>query len=244
MKVSYARSAFTVIGAAFIAAFTPPSPMTPSQWAAEHLIVPDGEYKGRKFDPALTPYLVEPMDILGPDSEANEAAVMKSAQTGFTLALQAVIGHSIDRDPCDMLLVQPTDSALADFNSQKLQRMIDATAVLKAKVSPQVARSGTASTTYEKKFGSSSLALAIATSAADLSSKTIKKAFCDEIDRYPANLDGQGSPLELVDARQTMFKAFGTWKRAYVSTPTIKGASEIERRYEAGDKRQWHVRCP
>ena len=41
-----------------------------------------------------------------------------------------------------------------------------------------------------------------------------------------------------------MFLASGTWKRAYVSTPTVKGVSKIEKIYEAGDKRRWHVECP
>jgi len=244
MNVTFTSSALAVVAGALAAALMPSPPMEPSAWAAAHLVVPDGEYAGQKFDPAITPYLNEPMDDLGPDSPVNEIAVMKSAQTGFTLMFLGAIGHSIDRDPCDILVVQPTDSALADFNSQKLQRVIDATPPLRAKVAPQTSRSGKASTTYEKKFGASSLMLAIATSAADLSSKTIKKAFCDEVDRYPPDVDGQGSPLELVDGRQTAFKAAGTWKRAYISTPTIKDASEIEARYAAGDQRRWQVRCP
>jgi phage terminase large subunit GpA-like protein len=40
------------------------------------------------------------------------------------------------------------------------------------------------------------------------------------------------------------FLASGTWKRAYVSTPTVKGASKIEEIYERGDQRRWHVPCP
>jgi phage terminase large subunit GpA-like protein len=244
VQIVFKQSALAVFCGALAAAVEPPELLSPSAWAARHLIVPDGEYKGQKFNPALTPYLSEPMDQLGPDSPINEIAVRKSAQTGFTLMLLAVIGHSIDRDACDMLVVQPTDSTLAEFNSQKLNRMLELTAPLRQKVEPQTSRAGRASTTYEKKFGHSSLVLAIATSAPDLSSKTIKKAFCDEIDRYPVDLDDQGSPLALIDGRQTMFKASGTWKRAYVSTPTIKGASEIDARYESGDQRKWHVRCP
>jgi phage terminase large subunit GpA-like protein len=236
--------ALAVVAAALAAIFAPPVPIAPSRWAAENLIVPDGEYAGAKFDLALTPHLAEPLDMLGPDSAVNEIDVEKSAQTGFTLLLLAAIGHSIDRDPCDMIVVQPIDSALADFNSQKLGRTIEKTPILAKKVRSQTARSGQASTTYEKKFGGNSLFLAIATSSADLSSKTIKKAFLDEIDRYPDDVDGQGSPYSLVVKRQTMFLMSGTWKRACISTPTVKGASAITERFESGDQRYWHVRCP
>jgi phage terminase large subunit GpA-like protein len=46
------------------------------------------------------------------------------------------------------------------------------------------------------------------------------------------------------DGRQMAFLASADWKKADISTPTIKGASKIERRYLAGDQRRWHVRCP
>jgi len=244
MNVKGVVGALTLVARTLAGAFRPSPPIAPSRWAADNLIVPDGEYAGSKFDLALTPHLVEILDHLGPDSPVNEIDSMKSAQSGFTLVLLAAIAYSIDRDPCDMLVVQPTDSTLADFNSQKLGRMIEKSPALAAKVAPQTARSGKASTTYEKKYGSNSLYLAISNSSADLSSKTIKKAFLDEIDRYPDDVDGQGSPLALVAARQTMFLMSGTWKRLCISTPTIKGESAIEARYEAGDKRRWFVRCP
>ncbi|MGD9923127.1 MAG: phage terminase large subunit family protein [Pseudorhodoplanes sp.] len=225
--------------------FMPPAPMTPSAWAAQHFVLPDGEYKGRTIDLSRTPHLIEPIDALGPDAPDNEVAVMKSAQSAFTTALQIVIGHSIDRDPCDMMVVQPTDSALADFNSQKLSRAIEGSAALRAKVRPQTARSGQASTTYEKKFSPDcSLFLALSTSTADLRSKTIKKAFCDEIDEYPDDLNDQGDPLDMIKARQITFLRSGTWKRAYFSTPTIKDASKIEAKHAAGDQRRWTMTCP
>ena len=236
--------AAVIIAEALAAAFAPPSPITPSQWAVENLIVPDGEFAGSKFDLALTPYLAEPMNYLSADSDINEVVVRKSAQTGFTLMLLAVTGYVIDRAPADMMIVQPTDSALADFNSIKLGRALRNSAVLAAKVKAQVSRQAGGSTTYEKKYGDFSLSLAIATSAADLSSKTIKIALLDEIDRYPADVDGQGDPCELVAGRQTMFLMIGTWKRLKISTPTLTGASAIDDAFTRGDRRYWHIDCP
>lgn len=248
MSFSFCKSAIAIVAGALAAAFAPATPLPPSQWAAQNFVVPDGAYQGAPIDLSVTPYLREPLDLLSNDSEVNEVAVMKSAQSGFTTLLMIAIGHTIDREPCDMLVVQPTDSALTDFNSQKLGRAIDKSTerghAWGRKVRPQTARSGTASTTYEKKFGDNSLVLAISNSSADLSSKTVKKVFLDEVDRYPDDVDGQGSPIQLAAGRQKMFQASGTWKRLYISTPTIKGASEIELRYLAGDQRKWHVVCP
>lgn len=222
-------------------------PLLPGAWARKHLVVPDGPRKLELWDGDLTPYIDEPLGKLGPDDPTNEIAVMKSAQTGFTTLLLAAIGHSIDQSPCDMMVIQPTDGALTDFNNGKLNIVIEKSDVLKEKVAGQTARSGKGSTTYEKVFGAAGefrLYLGIANSAADLRSKTIKRAYCDEVDQYPEDLDDQGSPLAMVEARQESFLESGDWKRLYISTPVVKGDSEIERRYLAGDQRRWHVRCP
>ncbi|WBL75613.1 phage terminase large subunit family protein [Bradyrhizobium xenonodulans] len=237
--------ALPIIAGIFAAVFSPPAPITPSAWANQHFFLPDGERKSQLIDLSRTPHLVEPLDALGPDAPDNEIAVMKSAQSAFTTLLQIAACHSIDRDPCDMMIVQPTDSALGDFNSQKLGRALELSPIMRKKVFPQTARAGNASKTYEKKFSPDcSLFLSLASSTADLRSKTIKKALCDEIDEYPADLNDQGDPLDMIRARQISFLRSGTWKRAYFSTPTIKGASSIESKFEAGDQRRWTMVCP
>lgn len=237
--------ALPIIAGIFAAVFAPPTPLAPSAWANAHFVLPDGERKGQPIELSRTPHLIEVVDAMGPDAPDNELAVMKSAQSAFTTALQIMICHSIDRDPCDMMVVQPTDSALADFNSQKLGRTLELSPVMREKVRPQTARSGQSSTTYEKKFSPDcALFLALASSTADLRSKTIKKAFCDEIDEYPTDLNDQGDPLDMIKARQISFLRSATWKRAYFSTPTIKGASSIETKFEAGDQRRWTMVCP
>lgn len=253
MTLKFKQSAIAIIAAAFAAVIAPPAHVAPSEWAAKNFVLPDGEHKGELIDLKRTPHLIEVIDALGPDSTINEIAVMKSAQSAFTTALQIIAAHSIDTDPCDMMVVQPTESALSDFNSQKLGRAIDLSRDIAAqkklrtwgvKVRPQTAKSGTASTTYEKKFPGGALFLSLATSTADLRSKTIKKAFLDEIDEYPRDLNDQGDPLDMVEARQISFLRSGTWKRAYFSTPTIKGASKIEEKHEIGDQRRWTMTCP
>ncbi len=244
--MKFKRLALPLVAVALAAVLMPPPAMAPSAWAAApgNLTVPDGPKAGDPWSAALTPYIAEPLDMLGPDSGVNEIAVMKSAQSGFTTLLIAAIGHTIDRDPCRAMVLQPTDAALSDFNREKLQPAIDASRALSAKVVPQTSRSAQGSTTYSKRFPGGSLTLSIATSAADLRSKTIKKLYRDEIDQYPDDLDGQGDPLDISDGRLIAFLESGDWRKADVSTPTIKGASKIERRHLAGDQRRWHVRCP
>jgi phage terminase large subunit GpA-like protein len=241
------QSLLSVVALGLAKALEPQAPMLPSRWAGEHIVLPDGEYAGQKIDLSRTPHIVEPLDLLGPQSPVNEIGVMKCAQSAFTTMLQCAVAHSIDRDPCDMMVVQPTDGALTDFNSTKLSRLIEKTEILGGKggkIYPQTSRSAAGSTTFEKKYPGGALNLALASSPAQLRLKTIKKAFCDEIDEYEDDLEGQGDPLRLIAGRQTSFLMAGTWKRLYVSTPTVKGVSKIEAIYESGDQRRWHVPCP
>jgi phage terminase large subunit GpA-like protein len=83
------------------------------------------------------------------------------------------------------MIVQPTSGALSDFNRDKLALAIEKTPALKRKVKPQTSRAGDGSTTTSKVYPGGSLTLAIASSAADLRSKTIKVALLDEVDEYP-----------------------------------------------------------
>ena len=200
----------------------PPRKVLPAEWAAQNLIVPDGPRANTLWDPTLTPYVVEPLNNSGPDSPVNKEAIKKSAQTGFTVMAIAVVGSSIDTDPAGgILLVQPTDGALADFIADKLNPAIEQSKALKARVKPQVSRSGEGSTTYLKRYPGGSMALAIANSTADLRSKTKRKIIKDEASEYPADLDGQGSPHAMIEARYESFLATGDWKEINISTPTV-----------------------
>lgn len=245
MILRFKVSALARVTAIIVGLMRPPREVTPAQWAAENLVVPDGPRAGELWSADLTPYVVEPLNNSGPQSPVNKFAVRKSAQTGFTVMALAIAGSTIDTDPTGgILLVQPTDSALSDFIADKLNPAIEQSKALKAKVKPQVSRSGEGSTTYLKRYPGGSMALAIANSTADLRSKTKRKIIKDEASEYPSDLDGQGSPHAMIEARYESFLATGDWKEANISTPTVKGGCYIDEQFEAGDQRYWHVKCP
>ena len=81
-------------------------------------------------------------DLMVAGSGVNEIAVRKSAQTGFTTMLLAAAAYIIDRDPCRVMIVQPTSGALADFNKDKLTPTLEQSPVLAAKIRSQTSRSG------------------------------------------------------------------------------------------------------
>lgn len=245
MTVSLLHSAREVLIRAMRNVIAPAPPITPSQWAANNLVVPDGPRAGERWDPLLTPYVVEPLDNMGPESPVTKQVIRKSAQTGFTIMAIAAIGHSIDCDPIGgVMLIQPTQDALDKFSRDKLAPVIESVRALKGKVLPQKSRSGEGSTTRNKRYPGGSLALVIANSSAALRSITKKKVIKDEASEYPRDLDGQGSPHAMIEARRESFLASGDWKETSISTPTIAGECYIDVEFKRGDQRYWHVDCP
>ncbi|MGC2781685.1 MAG: terminase gpA endonuclease subunit [Bradyrhizobium sp.] len=241
----FKKSAVAIMAAEALALITPPAKVLPAQWCAENIIVPDGPRANELWDPRLTPYVVEPLNNSATDIPVNKEVCKKSAQTGFTMMAMGIVGATIETDPSGgILLVQPTDGALADFIADKLNPAIEASPALKAKIKPQVSRSGEGSTTYLKRYPGGSMALAIANSTADLRSKTKRKIIKDEASEYPTDLDGQGSPHTMIEARYEAFGASGDWKEINISTPTVKGSCYIDEQFHKGDQRFWHVDCP
>jgi phage terminase large subunit GpA-like protein len=243
MQVTLKRSALAVIATALAAAIMPPERLDAVEYART-IVVPDGPRALDTWDDSLTPHIREPLLMTMVESGHNEIAVRKSAQTGFTTLMLCSAAYSIAHDPCRMMIVQPTTNALSEFNREKLSVMLQQTAGLKRLVREQTSRSGEGSTALAKRFPGGSLKLAIANSAADLRSSTIRKAFLDEIDEYPEDLDGQGDPFGMIEARQESFLVSGDWLRTYVSTPTVKGSSKIDDKFMAGDQRYWNMPCP
>lgn len=238
------KTTLAIVAAAAVAGLTPPPKILPSAWAADNLILPDGPLAGEKWNLDLTPFWAEILDCLAPDNPVNLVAIRKSAQTGWSQSAQGMVGAIIDLYPANALYVLPTVPAAREFNQEKLQPTIDDTAALAGKVVAQTSRSSDGSSARFKKFPGGWLRLAGANSAADLRAKTVKIVIGDEIDEYPRDLEGQGSPLKMMAARQMSFLRFGGWKRILGSTPTLDGASAIDDAFEAGDKRFWMVKCP
>lgn len=238
------KTALAIIAAALAAGIAPDRSIAPSAWASENLIVADGPLAGEKYDLSLTPYAVEILDHLAADSPCNLVSVRKSAQTGLTGAGIAWVGSIIDVAPAKTMIIFPTILSVQEFNREKLTPAIEASPALRRKVRVHRSRSRRSSTALSKAFAGGSLTLTGANSAADLRSKTVKNLFCDEIDEWPADLDGQGDPMEMANARLIAHHAAGDYKKFEISTPTIKGASRIDVSFEAGDQRRWEVPCP
>ena len=176
------------------------------------------------------------------DPNVTEIVVMAGAQLGKTEVILNVIGYHVAHDPAPILVVQPTGhKGMAEtFSKDRLAPMLRDTPCLKGKVKdPRSRDSG--NTTLQKNFPGGRISMIGANSPAQLASRPIRIVLLDEVDRYPASSGSEGDPIELARKRSATF-----WNRkvVMVSTPTNKGASIIEERYQQSDQRRFFAVCP
>lgn len=189
---------------------------------------------------ARTPYLAEPMACLSAASPIRRVVVMKGAQVGFTEAAMNWLGYVIDQVPGPFLFVQPTVDLAKRLSRQRLDPTIEETPVLRERVRPARSRDA-GNTVLLKVFPGGLVGLTGANSAAGLRSFSARFLCFDEIDGYPGDVEGEGDPIALAEARA---RNFPRRKVLVISTPTVAGMSRIEREYAATDRRRFFVPCP
>lgn len=221
--------------------FRPPTAETVSEWADRNrILVSDASAEPGPWRTDRAPYQRDIMDAFT-DNNVHEIVVMASAQVGKSEIELNMMGRAIDCDPGPMLYVQPTDDVAEDYSKRRIAPMIQSCPHLKNKVYSAKGRDA-ANTIQMKTFPGGSLAIIGANSPSQLASKPIRYLFLDEIDRFPASAGTEGDPIELAERRTETFRH--NRKIVKTSTPTIKGASKIERAYMHGTQEEWQTECP
>lgn len=229
---------------AFLSAFKPKPKLTGSEWADKYRFVAPGTTpEPGEWRTSRTPYLREPMDVATDDE--TEIVVMKcSSQTGKSESLLNILGFYMEQQPAPILMLQPTLGMAEAFSKERIDPTMRWTKVL-CDLLPQAKEDGrgtsrkSGDTILMKNFPGGYLALVGANSPAGLASRPIRVLLADEVDRYTETKEG--APLALAIQRTTNFH---NRKIIMVSTPTIRGASEIERWWDKSDKRFFHIPCP
>lgn len=229
--------------------YKPPERMSVADWAARHRRFPEESPFPGAWRHETAPYLKEIMDRLSAHDPCEEVTILKSSQSGGSASAENWVGAISDVSPGPAMYVQATILAAIDWASEKLWPMIDATPRLNpdrnGTIRAQSAREGEGSTKRRIRFKRGGyLLLAGANSAATLRQHTIRFVIEDDLDQFPDDLDGQGSPEVMIDSRLKVYRRQGLSKRLKISTPTIKGASKIGAAYEAGNQCRYYLVCP
>ncbi|MBL8235331.1 MAG: phage terminase large subunit family protein, partial [Bryobacterales bacterium] len=199
------NNAELIYGTAFRRGLKPDPLLTVSQWADQHrrLSTKSASEPG-PWRTSRTPYLREIMDCLSPRSLVERVVFMKGSQLGATECGNNWIGYVIHHAPGPMLSVLPTVEMAKRTSKQRLEPLIDESPVLRERIKPPRARDS-GNTIMTKEFQGGVLVLTGANSAVGLRSMPVRYLFLDEIDAYPGDIDNEGDPVMLAEARTRTF---------------------------------------
>lgn len=219
-----------------------PDPLlTVSEWADRHrMLSSKASAEPGRWRTSRTPYLKAIMDCLSPMSPIERVVFMKGAQVGGTECGSCWIGYIIHHAPGPMMAVWPTVEMAKRNSKQRIDPLIEESPVLAELIAPARSRDA-GNTILAKEFRGGVLVMTGANSAVGLRSMPVRYLFLDEVDGYPSDVDGEGDAISLAEART---RTFARRKIFIVSTPTIAGASSIEREFDASDQRRYFVPCP
>lgn len=218
----------------------PPPKLTLSQWAATYAVLSKetsaqtGRFEAYAYQPGIMDAVTDPA--------VEKISVMKSARVGYTKIIDHAIGYYLERDPSPVLVVQPRETDAEDYSKDEIAPMLRDTPVLAAIAPDAKAKSGENTLLSKTMRNGASLKLVGANSPGGFRRITVRVVIFDEVDGYPVGGAGaEGDQISLGTKRSETF-----WNRKVIagSTPTVAGLSRIEKLYEEGDRRQFHVPCP
>jgi phage terminase large subunit GpA-like protein len=217
------------------------------EYAEQNRIMPVGNPRPGPWSNDYTPYLIETMRNMSPDSPIQREIVMKGAQGGWTALAENMICYYMDEMPADILFVSATGELLERWASRRLEPAIDSCGIRS-----KITKSGSAKLeksrktgdrTFSKEYSGCRLDMASARSSPALSATDKRILIRDEVDRAPTLLStGEGNWMKVSYARTNFWSAR---RKVYdLGTPTLDGESQIDEAYKIGDKRKFLIPCP
>lgn len=229
----------------------PPERITVSECAAKYrqLNTP-GSYVGL-WKNETTPYMIEPMDELE-SLEYTGWCFVGPARTGKSDCVYNWLLYNQIYDPSDMLMYAMSANVARDISQSDLKKALRYC----TKLSERLVQGRNSDNVYDKHFKSGVRFLLRWPAMSELSGKTVRRVWLADYDRFPMDVEGEGSPFELARKRTTTFRRFGMTAaesspgkeinnpRWYPKTPhEAPPCDGILGIYNRGDRRRWYVRC-
>lgn len=230
-----------------------PRRMQVAEAVEKFMRVPVSAGNSVKWDPAVAPYVIEPMNCLT-SREYDAVIFVGPARTGKTIGLiDGWVVYNVVCDPSDMLLVQMTEEKAREHSKKRLSRTFRASPDVAPLLSPRRNDNNVHDRTFLAgnylKIGWPSINI--------MSSSDYKCVALTDYDRFPEDIDGEGDGFTIASKRTTTFMSSGMtlvesspgrdvrdtkWKRK--STHEAPPTTGILSLYHRGDRRRLYWPCP
>lgn len=205
------------------------------------------------YDLAETPYMVEPINLLGSRFYESICFVGPS-QCGKTAALgEGWMTHAVVNDPGDMLIVQMNQQKAREYAKTRINRAIENSPNVHALLSTKASDDNT----HDKRFKHGMWLRVAWPTVGNLSSSSYRYVFVTDYDRMDDDVDGEGDVFSLATARTRTFLSRGMscvesspgreirdphWRpETRHEAPPVSGILGI---YNRSDRRRWYWKCP
>jgi phage terminase large subunit GpA-like protein len=229
-----------IVALAAARAWEPPPPIDYLKFAEEHIVFSPresqfpGPYNRRTF-----PYFDEILRALSPDDPCRYVTLKCSAQIGKTAMLNIFIGGTMVMDPCDFLVVHPTEENARRWSKLKLRLLLRGTPALDA-IFPEKSRDGGDSVFMKEHIdGLGSILISGANSPASLSQVTMPRQAQDDLSKWEMN--NAGDPETQADSRSGSIEFAKILK---ASTPLVMPGCRITKNFNDGSQEHPYVPCP
>jgi len=221
-------------------AWEPPPPIDYLKFAEEHIVFSPresqfpGPYNRRTF-----PYFDEILRALSPDDPCRYVTLKCSAQIGKTAMLNIFLGGTMFMDPCDFMVVHPTEENARRWSKLKLRLLLRGTPALDA-IFPEKSRDGGDSVFMKEHIdGLGSILISGANSPASLSQVTMPRQAQDDLSKWEMN--NAGDPETQADSRSGSIEFAKILK---ASTPLVMPGCRITKNFNDGSQEHPYVPCP
>lgn len=225
---------------AFRAGLQPDPLQTIDEWADQHVQLPQYVAESGRWRTSRTPFLREIMQCLSPSHPCTHVIFMKCVQIGGTQIGVNWMGFVMHRAPAAMLVFEPTRDLAKKLSHEKVKPMIELTPCLKGLVKESRSRDS-GNHTFTKEFMGGFINFIGCNSAVGMRSTSARNVMIDEVDGCPADVNGEGHPVDLAEKRTS---TFARRKIFELSTPLETDSSRIEPDYEKGSRGRYCVPCP
>ncbi|MCR0981801.1 phage terminase large subunit family protein [Roseomonas populi] len=202
-----------------------------SEWSAQHARLESGKrYRAFPFQNGIADAFTDPA--------VRQITVMKSSRIGYSQIVQNYVAYCIHQAPTRLLIYQPTIDDAETYSKDDLEPVLQWPAVRERVVfKPRHPDNKLRA----KRFPGGWVQIKGANSPKEFRRVTADKVLLEEPDGYPPTAGREGDQAALAFKRcltsDDPLKAAG-------STPTVAGASRVEKLFQEGTQEHRYVPCP
>jgi len=213
-----------------------PEVVSTSEAAARHRTLenPGGGYSG-PWQNERAPFAVRPMDCLS-SGDFRIVAVMGPSQVVKSEIANNWLLQSVIYDQADFMWLQTDRDMMRAYVQKRINPMIRLTPELRKRLLPE----RSADNTFMKMFQGATVFF-VWPVAGHLQSHPVSRFVIDDYDRVKQDIDGQGDPKSLLEARQTTFE--GSEVGYIASSPVLGPKAGIEALVSDGTDETFRVPC-